>query len=164
MVPFLTLCLMLHPQGDYMKGHDEQLPYTDSSMRSMYHIRDFEVYRLMQVSAGRSARSRRGSGISYLLDTQPLDLGPTDDKKSWSSPCLLDIQSLWDRDCLSVSPFENLTWPKPALQIKKPIDIFLTHDWPRNIYNYGNKAQLLARKQFLREEVGQGTFLASPLD
>ncbi len=32
-----------------MRGHDEQLPYSDSSMRSMYHIRDFEVYRLMQV-------------------------------------------------------------------------------------------------------------------
>ena len=40
-------------QGDYMKGHDEQLPYTDGSMRSMYHIRDFEVYRLMQVSRGK---------------------------------------------------------------------------------------------------------------
>ena len=44
----------------------------------------------------------------------------------------------------------------PPDQIKQPIDIFLTHDWPRNIYNYGNKAQLLSRKQFLREEVRQG--------
>ena len=42
------------------------------------------------------------------------------------------------------------------MQIKKPIDIFLTHDWPRNIYNYGNTAQLLARKQFFREEVCGG--------
>ena len=50
------------------------------------------------------------------------------------------------------------------MQIKKPIDIFLTHDWPRNIYNYGNTAQLLARKQFFREEVwgdgGEGTHWA----
>ena len=38
-------------QGDYTRGHDEQLPYSDSSMRSMYHIRDFEVYRMMQVGA-----------------------------------------------------------------------------------------------------------------
>ena len=36
-----------------MKGHDEQLPYSDGSMRSMYHIRDFEVYRLMQVRQGK---------------------------------------------------------------------------------------------------------------
>lgn len=39
----------IYKQGDYAKGHDEQLPYTDGSMRSMYHIRDFEVNRLMQV-------------------------------------------------------------------------------------------------------------------
>ncbi len=36
-------------QGDYEKGHDEKLPYSDGSMRSMYHIRDFEVFRLKQV-------------------------------------------------------------------------------------------------------------------
>lgn len=36
-------------QGDYTRGHYECLPYDDSSMRSLYHVRDFEVYRLMQV-------------------------------------------------------------------------------------------------------------------
>ena len=40
------------------------------------------------------------------------------------------------------------------MQIQQPIDIFLTHDWPRNIANYGNKAALLSKKQFLRDEVG----------
>ena len=49
LVPNPVLCLS--PQGDYTRGHDEQLPYSDSSMRSMYHIRDFEVYRMMQVGA-----------------------------------------------------------------------------------------------------------------
>ncbi len=27
----------VHGSGNYMRGHDEQLPYTDSSMHSMYH-------------------------------------------------------------------------------------------------------------------------------
>ena len=41
-------------------------------------------------------------------------------------------------------------------QIKQPLDIFLTHDWPRNIANFGNKASLLSKKPFLRSEVRQG--------
>ena len=49
LMPNPVLCLS--PQGDYTRGHDEQLPYSDSSMRSMYHIRDFEVYRMMQVGS-----------------------------------------------------------------------------------------------------------------
>jgi lariat debranching enzyme len=36
-------------QSDYMRGHDESPPYTGSSLRSMYHVRDYDVYRLMQV-------------------------------------------------------------------------------------------------------------------
>lgn len=42
-----------------------------------------------------------------------------------------------------------------------PIDIFMTHDWPRGIYHYGNTNQLLRQKKFLRQEVESGT-LGSP--
>lgn len=62
----LTLCLApiaaVGLQGDYTRGHDERLPYTDGSMRSIYHIRDFEVYRLMQVCCWRCG----GLGWSLL--------------------------------------------------------------------------------------------------
>lgn len=37
-----------------------------------------------------------------------------------------------------------------------PIDIFMTHDWPRGIYHYGNTNQLLRKKKFLRQEVESG--------
>ena len=33
------------------------------------------------------------------------------------------------------------------------MDIFLSHDWPKNIYNFGNKEQLMRFKPFLREEI-----------
>lgn len=33
------------------------------------------------------------------------------------------------------------------------LDIFLSHDWPKNIYNFGNKEQLMRFKPFLREEI-----------
>lgn len=46
-------------------------------------------------------------------------------------------------------------------QLKQPIDIFLSHDWPRSIYHYGNKKQLLKTKSFFRQEVENNT-LGSP--
>lgn len=42
-----------------------------------------------------------------------------------------------------------------------PIDIFMSHDWPRRIYHYGNTEDLLRKKKFLRSEVETNT-LGSP--
>eukprot|EP00195_Chlamydomonas_chlamydogama_P006070 CAMPEP_0202906198 /NCGR_PEP_ID=MMETSP1392-20130828/37749_1 /ASSEMBLY_ACC=CAM_ASM_000868 /TAXON_ID=225041 /ORGANISM="Chlamydomonas chlamydogama, Strain SAG 11-48b" /LENGTH=488 /DNA_ID=CAMNT_0049594589 /DNA_START=295 /DNA_END=1761 /DNA_ORIENTATION=+ len=83
----------IYSHGDYFKGHHEALPYNDSTIRSIYHTRDFEVYRLMQ--------------------------------------------------------------------IKQPVDVFLSHDWPRNIASYGDTAALLSRKKFLRADMESGK-LGSP--
>ena len=38
-------------------------------------------------------------------------------------------------------------------QLQQPLDIFLSHDWPRGIANHGNLQQLLSKKAFLRAEV-----------
>ncbi|XP_077304578.1 lariat debranching enzyme [Lithobates pipiens] len=78
---------------DYRKGHFEHPPYTKDSIRSAYHVRNIEVFKLKQ--------------------------------------------------------------------IKEPMDIFLSHDWPRSIYHYGNKNQLLKKKDFFRQEVENNT-LGSP--
>jgi len=37
-----------------------------------------------------------------------------------------------------------------------PMDIFLSHDWPKNIYNYGDAEQLMRFKPFLRDEIERG--------
>lgn len=42
-----------------------------------------------------------------------------------------------------------------------PIDIFMSHDWPRGIYFYGSTKELLRKKKFLRQEVESNT-LGSP--
>lgn len=47
------------------------------------------------------------------------------------------------------------------LKIRMPMDVFMTHDWPRGIYHYGSTDELLRKKRFLREEVESGT-LGSP--
>ena len=68
-----------------MQGHYEQPPFDNDTMRSAYHIRQLDVYRLKQ--------------------------------------------------------------------LHKPLDVFLSHDWPRGIAKYGNLQQLLSKKAFLRSEV-----------
>uniref|UniRef100_A0AAV2K0L4 Lariat debranching enzyme C-terminal domain-containing protein n=1 Tax=Knipowitschia caucasica TaxID=637954 RepID=A0AAV2K0L4_KNICA len=70
---------------DYRKGHFEYPPYNHESLRTVYHIRNIDVFKLKQ--------------------------------------------------------------------IQMPMDIFLSHDWPQGIYNYGDTADLLKKKKFLRQEV-----------
>ncbi|XP_066543322.1 lariat debranching enzyme [Amia ocellicauda] len=78
---------------DYRKGHFEFPPYGPDTVRSVYHVRSIEVFKLKQ--------------------------------------------------------------------IRQPMDIFLSHDWPRGIYHYGSTAQLLRKKKFLQQEVQDNT-LGSP--
>ena len=68
-----------------MQGHYEQPPFDNDTMRSAYHVRQLDVYRLKQ--------------------------------------------------------------------LHKPLDVFLSHDWPRGIAKHGNLQQLLSKKAFLRSEV-----------
>ncbi|CAL8321252.1 unnamed protein product [Merluccius merluccius] len=78
---------------DYRKGHHEFPPYDPETLRSVYHIRNIDVFKLKQ--------------------------------------------------------------------IQMPIDIFMSHDWPRGIYHYGCTRELLRKKKFLRQEVESNT-LGSP--
>ncbi|CAH2306069.1 lariat debranching enzyme [Pelobates cultripes] len=78
---------------DYRKGHYEYPPYSGETIRSAYHVRNIEVFKLKQ--------------------------------------------------------------------IKESMDIFMSHDWPRSIYHYGDKKQLLKKKDFFRQEVENNT-LGSP--
>ncbi|XP_057707397.1 lariat debranching enzyme [Corythoichthys intestinalis] len=78
---------------DYRKGHHEFPPYNPETLRSVYHVRNIEVFKLKQ--------------------------------------------------------------------IRMPIDIFLSHDWPRGIYHHGPTEELLRKKKFLRHEV-ESNSLGSP--
>ncbi|SCV67095.1 BQ2448_5741 [Microbotryum intermedium] len=73
---------------DFRKGHYEMVPFDDSTIRSVYHIREYEVARLTQ------------------LETQ----GPR-------------------------------------------VDIFLSHDWPLGIEQFGNKNSLIRQKPYFKDEV-----------
>ncbi|KAJ2050020.1 lariat debranching enzyme [Coemansia sp. S16] len=49
------------------------------------------------------------------------------------------------------------------LQIRKPLDIVVSHDWPQYIERYGNTDELLRKKPFFEAEVSRGD-LGSPVN
>ena len=73
---------------DFPKGHFESPPYDRSTMRSVYHVREYDQWKLNQL------KQLQGQGAS------------------------------------------------PS----GPLDVFLTHDWPRGITRYGDEAALLRKK------------------
>jgi lariat debranching enzyme len=80
----------IYKQYDYEKGHYEIVPLDAYQKKSIYHIRHYDVYKM--------------------------------------------------------------------LQIREPIDIFLSHDWPLGIERYGNTAELIKKKSFFKAEVSFGYF------
>lgn len=40
----------IYKKHDYNKGHFERVPYDEQSKRSVYHVRNLEVFRLKQIS------------------------------------------------------------------------------------------------------------------
>uniref|UniRef100_A0A1I8GGR6 DBR1 domain-containing protein n=1 Tax=Macrostomum lignano TaxID=282301 RepID=A0A1I8GGR6_9PLAT len=83
-------------QHDYVLGHFEHPPYDDSSLRSVYHLRSIDVFRLRQLQA--------------------------------------------------------------------PIDVMLSHDWPRGVYRYGDTDGLLRQKSFFRDEVESNQLGSRPTE
>ncbi|EDV96289.1 lariat debranching enzyme [Drosophila grimshawi] len=81
---------------DFLRGHHEFPPYSDKTCRSVYHVRQLEVFRLRQLSG--------------------------------------------------------------------KVDIFMSHDWPRGIQEYGNKAQLLRFKPHFKDDVESGQLGSRPLE
>eukprot|EP00922_Rhytidocystis_sp_ex-Travisia-forbesii_P044676 GHVS01066597.1.p1 GENE.GHVS01066597.1~~GHVS01066597.1.p1 ORF type:complete len:525 (-),score=98.81 GHVS01066597.1:237-1811(-) len=75
----------IYKSHDYNRGYFETAPYDNNSMRSAYHIREYEICKLKQ--------------------------------------------------------------------IKQPIDVFVSHDWPRGIEQFGDVRGLLARKKHFRQDV-----------
>ena len=43
--------------------------------------------------------------------------------------------------------------------MKQPVDVFLSHDWPRNIARYGDQRALVSKKTFLKSEVGSADLI-----
>lgn len=82
----------------YNYAHYETPPYSEDSLRSVYHLRQLEVFRL-----------------------------------------------------------------KHLILSEEPIDIFLSHDWPQDICDYGDKESLLRIKPYFREDIESRKLGSPPL-
>lgn len=80
-------CSGIYKGHNAQKGHFEHPPYSEDTMRSAYHVRALEIFRLKQIS--------------------------------------------------------------------RPIKIFVSHDWPRNIWKYGDQKELLKRKSDFQKDIEQ---------
>lgn len=79
----------IYNSRDYHLGHNERPPYNETTIRSVYHVREYDVHKLMQV--------------------------------------------------------------------EEPIDIFLSHDWPVGITDYGKWEELVRRKPYFEKEIQERT-------
>ena len=48
--------------------------------------------------------------------------------------------------------------------VREPIDVFLSHDWPRGISRYGDQADLIRRKRFLADELRDNSLGSPPAE
>ncbi|KAG2700391.1 hypothetical protein I3760_07G228200 [Carya illinoinensis] len=79
----------IYNSRNYYLGHHERPPYNESTIRSVYHVREYDVQKLMQV--------------------------------------------------------------------EEPVDIFLSHDWPLGITDYGKWEELVRRKPYFKKEIQERT-------
>ena len=48
--------------------------------------------------------------------------------------------------------------------VREPIDVFLSHDWPRGISRYGDQADLIRKKRFLADELRENSLGSPPAE
>ena len=115
----------IYKSHDFAKGRYEMPPYDKGTLRSVYHVRNVEVYRMKclgtRAGSEATATSDGGGGGAVEADESGGDQG-----QPW-----------------------------------RPLDIMLSHDWPRGIEQHGDTASLLRKKKFFRQEVHDNT-LGSP--
>lgn len=112
-------------EGDYEKGHGERPPYDRSEVRSAYHVRKYEVAKLMA-----------------LAPAVPQGAPPA---------------------CIAGMPPPIGQQQRPQQRsVSAPIDIFVSHDWPRGVTRHGNEAQLLKKKPYFRDEVRRNALGSAP--
>eukprot|EP01134_Creolimax_fragrantissima_P006461 CFRG6461T1 len=86
----------IYKENHYRLGHFEKPPYNPGTMRSAYHTREYEIFKMSQ--------------------------------------------------------------------IRTPINIVLSHDWPRDIHSHGDAKRLVQKKKFFEEEVRTKTLGSPPYE
>jgi lariat debranching enzyme len=113
---FLRLCGVSGISNDahFRDGHYERPPYDSSALRSIYHIRELEIYRM-----------------SHLRETESF-------KGAHSQTTTATIAT-------TATTATTVSCPR--------VNIMMSHDWPRHIWQYGDCQGLLRKKPGLTDDV-----------
>ena len=119
----------------YRLGRHERPPYDADSLRSAYHVREVDCWRLGSLGVGprRPKSGEDGDGDG--------------NEEEGEKP--------------SSSPPPPPPPPPPFSDRNQRVDLFVSHDWPANIALHGDAASLARTKKHLAAEVADGS-LGSP--
>lgn len=125
----------IYKRYNYEQGYYEIAPYDDSASRSVYHVREFDVWRLRHL--GLPVLASPGSSTADAASTDhPLAGGAG----------------------VAATGVGGSSAAASALgqQPQQRPDVFLSHDWPEGIYAHGDVQALLRKKAHFREDIASG--------
>lgn len=131
----------IYNKRDYTEPYSEKVPFESDTLRSVYHVRNYEVAKLEMLGCS--------LGMVDSEYQKNNDKIPSTLFKSMSVKELLGGNS-----SIQTSDSESQFYAPP-------IDIFMSHDWPVGIEQFGNKARLLKNKPFFKQDIQNGE-LGSP--
>jgi len=113
----------------YKTGYFEKMPFNENTVRSVYHVREFEYFKLSKLQ----------------------------DMKKTSKPTVKSTNDSASKPTAKSNNNENNDNSKAIFSMKlnanKKIHIGLSHDWPKGITKYGNEQQLLRWKPDFKQDV-----------
>ena len=133
-------------QHDYPLARWERPPYTPSSLRSVYHVRRTDVYRLLRLAG------RGGGGGGDGAAAAAAGAGAAAEGAAAAGGAAL-------ADAAAAPATAAATRPASS----SFADVFVSHDWPQHITRHGDAAALFRRKPYFRDEASRGELGSPPL-
>lgn len=147
--PILTIMVGgNHEASNYL----QELHYGGWVAPNIYYLGAAGVINVCKKTSSSTVSSLRIGGISGIYSPHHYKLGRFEVPPYGQS----ELRSVYHTREVEVKRLEAL-----ASMTERPIDVFISHDWPRGIYHHGNVNQLLKKKPFFQKEVQENS-LGSP--
>jgi len=147
--PILTIMIGgNHEASNYL----QELHYGGWVAPNIYYLGAAGVINVCKKTSFSSVSSLRIGGVSGIYSPHHFKLGRFEVPPYGQ----LELRSVYHTREVEVKRLEAL-----AAMNERPIDVFISHDWPRGIYHHGNVNQLLKKKPFFQKEVQENS-LGSP--
>ena len=147
--PILTIMVGgNHEASNYL----QELHYGGWVAPNIYYLGAAGVINICKKTSSSRVSSFRIGGVSGIYSSHHYRLGRFEVPPYGQS----ELRSVYHTREVEVKRLEAL-----ASMNERPIDVFISHDWPRGIYQHGNVFQLLKKKPFFQKEVHENN-LGSP--